>query len=856
MRIKLAFAAMFVASHLLAAARTHAAMMPENTAVVVNADSWASVAIANEYIRLRHIPPQNVIYLSNLSSFDGMPVDEFRGKILTPALQTLESRGLSGQIDAMLYSSDFPTAIHVAGDIGKQQLPVVLTPEAAINGLTFLGPLTLAKDIRYLDFSANPYAMQRLPKANRPREESLSREEQKQVTALLEEFSKAVQRRQANPATRPSATSPASDAAEPALPPLDKDPATIAALTTLQDLRQRHPKSTEVSYNLACVLARIGEPEKAVSMLTIAVNCGWTDREYMLKDADLQSLHERHDFEALIERMPSSDKGLIEAQSQSATPLPPHFLISTMLACTSGRGNSVAEAIDYLQRSTAADGSRPSGTIYYEQNADVRSTTRQWGFQAAADRLKKLNVNAVVEKGTLPQNRTDVAGAMIGQAVFNWKDSRSSILPGAICEHLTSCGGMMGQDDGQSPLTEFLRHGAAGASGAVTEPYALQAKFPTPFIQLYYAQGYTLGEAFYQSVTGPYQLLIVGDALCRPWAPPVSLSLDGIEANATIHGRVNLSPHSTLPNARNLAGTATVYEIYIDGRRVTTLGPDGNFQWDTTQLPDGWHEVTATSEQRGVPLSRGRLSVPVYVANSDAANKFTVNGPKSPRIGWDQTIELTASFDRAREIHFEHNGRNIGLINGGSGTVRIDPRLVGQGPVTIQPVGIFGDGATQRVLGQPLELQIVPPAALPAIDGIAMGDLTPGFVVTPSGKSAVVIDKSQGDWLTKAGVAANDSFVIEAVINSPRTEVYQFQFEGRSKARRVLVDGQPQDWPRGKTWWFVPVHLAQGFHRIRIECDADTQPSLQIRFGGPGSQRLDAARFQHLATAATKPRRE
>ena len=60
---------------------------------------------------------------------------------------------------------------------------------------------------------------------------------------------------------------------------------------------------------------------------------------------------------------------------------------------------------------------------------------------------------------------------------------------------------------------EFLRHGAAGSSGTVTEPYAIQAKFPTPFIQTVYAHGYTLGEAFYQSVSGPYQLLIVGDAL-------------------------------------------------------------------------------------------------------------------------------------------------------------------------------------------------------------------------------------------------------------------------------------------------------------------------------------------------------
>ena len=48
-----------------------------------------------------------------------------------------------------------------------------------------------------------------------------------------------------------------------------------------------------------------------------------------------------------------------------------------------------------------------------------------------------------------------------------------------------------------------------------TEPFAIQAKFPTAFIQAFYVEGCSLAEAFYQSVTGPYQLLIIGDPLCR-----------------------------------------------------------------------------------------------------------------------------------------------------------------------------------------------------------------------------------------------------------------------------------------------------------------------------------------------------
>ncbi|HUU91976.1 MAG TPA: hypothetical protein VM238_12295, partial [Phycisphaerae bacterium] len=59
---------------------------PENVAVVVNADSWASLAVANEYVALRRIPPGHVIYLSSLPSFERVTVDDFRSRILMPVL--------------------------------------------------------------------------------------------------------------------------------------------------------------------------------------------------------------------------------------------------------------------------------------------------------------------------------------------------------------------------------------------------------------------------------------------------------------------------------------------------------------------------------------------------------------------------------------------------------------------------------------------------------------------------------------------------------------------------------------------------------------------------------------------------
>ncbi len=68
----------------------------------------------------------------------------------------------------------------------------------------------------------------------------------------------------------------------------------------------------------------------------------------------------------------SRDGKLLEAGGQQ-------YMLSTMLAATSGRGNSVAEVLSYLQRSAGADATHPDGTIYYVLNSDRPlddSTTR------------------------------------------------------------------------------------------------------------------------------------------------------------------------------------------------------------------------------------------------------------------------------------------------------------------------------------------------------------------------------------------------------------------------------------------------------------------------------------------------
>src|SRR5438552_1631914 len=84
---------------------------PENVIVVVNDQSWASKALANAFVRLRHIPPSNVVYVDDLSDIEQIELTELRIKVLARILRTIRQRGLEEQIDYIVYSSDFPTAI-------------------------------------------------------------------------------------------------------------------------------------------------------------------------------------------------------------------------------------------------------------------------------------------------------------------------------------------------------------------------------------------------------------------------------------------------------------------------------------------------------------------------------------------------------------------------------------------------------------------------------------------------------------------------------------------------------------------------------------------------------------------------
>ncbi len=354
-----------------------------------------------------------------------------------------------------------------------------------------------------------------------------------------------------------------------------------------------------------------------------------------------------------------------------------HYVLSTMLGVTQGRGTTVEETLAYLRRSASADGSRPPGTIYFMRNGDVRSRTRHDFFSQTVATLNALGVKAVVESGVLPQGKQDVVGLMVGKARFDLPAAGLKILPGAFCDHLTSFGGVMTKDFSQTPLSAFLRAGAAGSTGTVIEPGAILAKFPHPDVQVHYVRGCSLAEAVYQSVASPMQLLVVGDALCQPWAVSPRVTVDGLAANDVVRGTISVTPDASLPGSD---GSIASYTLFVDGCWRQTIQSGEHFAVDTEQLAAGYHELRIVATDNSPIQTQGRIVLPIWVDREDIEFEFQAIPSIVKLTG---KVDLRAHCPGASRIVFTQNDRVLGTIEQEEGSLAIEASRLGAGPVAL-----------------------------------------------------------------------------------------------------------------------------------------------------------------------------
>lgn len=536
---------------------------PENIFLVVNSASPDSLTVANHYIDLRQIPPQNVFYLPWKRSTAGTSGRVFRDEILKPVLDEMNQRKLGGQVDYVVYSCDFPWRIAFEKDFPDEQFPPYLKPTASLTGATYLWSFVVNK--------------------------------RKEMFAVANNFYFALSR---------------------------------AGVTVTRAFRAHH----------------YWDPEG---------------------------------------RRTTEEKGL-------------PYLLSAMLGVTDGRGSSVAEIVRYLEASSKADGTKPKGTIYYVRNNSPRSKPRHDGYPQAVAALALAGVHAEIDEGTFIQNKPQVAGVTCGAPRLDIAQSGCRFVPGALCDNLTSAGGNFvvrtGRRPQQTPLTDFLRFGAAGACGTVVEPMAIAQKFPSPFLHVHYARGCSMAESFYQSIAGPYQQLIVGDPLCQPWADQPEVTVDGIDSQPRISGVVVLTPSAETVEGRTIA----YFDLFVDGQREQRCAPGGQFSWDTTKLADGAHELRVVATDSSAIETQGRWIDEVLVKNGLDAVEISVDEAMVSQGMEYLTVNVVSSSKEP--VTISHNGREVGTVTLGTGTVRIAVSVLGSGPVTLHAESAGTPGLRARPL--------------------------------------------------------------------------------------------------------------------------------------------------------------
>ncbi|HAN99294.1 MAG TPA: hypothetical protein DCQ98_18530 [Planctomycetaceae bacterium] len=545
---------------------------PENVVVVINGDSEASRRVAHAYAIARRIPDRNLIRLDGVPDAESITVAEFRDKILAPLFAEIESRGLAPQVEVIAYSADFPTAIDIRQDLAQvPDVPKIVTPVGSINGLTVMYQPVMEGVPGYVSFDANWYC----------------------ALTTDESLAKAP-RGELGPKWNAALASAARN---------DHAAAADAFVAISRDAEIHVPAELHAAREFAAG----GRPNDAIAALRRAIGKGFRDRGWLDDQEVFRELRESASWKELVTELPRDflgDRPTYPFRSRthwSAAGLPigergdgRRYLLSIVLAVTRGRGTTVEQAIEGLERAAASDGTRPSGPVIYTLTSDVRTKTRQPAFEAAVAALEELGIEGRIVERALPDQVADIAGLTIGAATFDFPASGSSLAPGAIAENLTSFGGVMKADAGQTPLSALLVAGAAGSSGTVTEPYAIQPKFPHPFVHVHYARGLTMVEAFHRSLAAPYQLLIVGDPLCRPWRREPDLRIAEVPA-----GERGLAFEFAGVDAR----TARV-EMHLDGRLVEQWPAAGRLLLPSDRLA-GFRNLTliaVADDEAGTPV--------------------------------------------------------------------------------------------------------------------------------------------------------------------------------------------------------------------------------------------------------------
>ncbi len=291
-----------------------------------------------------------------------------------------------------------------------------------------------------------------------------------------------------------------------------------------------------------------------------------------------------------------------------------------------------------IDEAVAGDGTFPTQTVYLAKSSDVFRNLRYPLFDNAVFNTR-LRGNCSVQRTT--GDPAYSYGAILGLE-SGWGNpyviGNSTFVPGGLADILTSWSGTLFENSGQINLLMLLGYGVTGCYGTVIEPCDYLPKFPSPQNYFYQARGFSMAECYYQSVTNPYQGLLVGEPLVAPFALPPAGAWAGLPPNALLSGITNLSLQI---NAADEIHPVQQVDLFVDGTFLQTL----------TNIPPQNNNVLYVT-LNGYPTN---YTVPAGATILSVAANLTLrlnqaaysNATKVQAVAYGDRIELR-SLDRTR----------------------------------------------------------------------------------------------------------------------------------------------------------------------------------------------------------------
>jgi hypothetical protein len=230
----------------------------------------------------------------------------------------------------------------------------------------------------------------------------------------------------------------------------------------------------------------------------------------------------------------------------------------------------------------------------------------------------------------------------------------------------------------------------------------MQAKFPVSYLHVHYADGSSLAEAFYQSIEAPYQLIIVGDPLARPFASFARVRLESPDIDRLWRGTIFLKPWVLPPEGHAIQRV----ELWVDGKFVDAIAPWEVFVWDTRTVDDGYHDLRIVAVDADPIETRSYAKMAIHIANTGCWVTANID---TSRIAYDKHIILEGAAPDATEVLIFHGRRPLGSaqIDGQHWKISLPASAVGPGPVELfARARLPGDQGCRSI---PITIDIAPP---------------------------------------------------------------------------------------------------------------------------------------------------